>query len=123
MNTIMEEAAKALDLAENTDQSKEELRFDNKTFLAPERLEGETFERYKQRQYIQNLFLKERKKGRMWWISTDKVFDKEKDKWFKVGPYTYNKEQYAKALVEYNKHMEEKKLKETQEQTKENTNV
>lgn len=85
-------------------KAKEELRFDINSFLQPQRLENETYERYKERQKIVKMYLKERKKGQMWWMAKDIAGA--------VKGTTYNKQQYEKALELYNKHLKEKKKNE-----------
>jgi len=94
-----------LDLTKAKPQEK--LKYDTATFLKPERLENETYEDYKVRQKVNKLFLKQKKKGRQIWVSTDVHYDKEKDTWHKIGPYTYNKEKFAAAVKAY-KEMQEK---------------
>jgi len=63
------------------------------------------------------MFLKNRLKGKMWWVSIGRHWDEEQKKWLFVGPYTYNKKQYAAAMEAYNKHKQET----TKETTKETT--
>lgn len=46
--------------------------------LIPERFEGESFEEYRKRRKLAELFLKKKKKGQMAFVSKNKLFEKGK---------------------------------------------
>lgn len=106
MNITMEEAVKQSDLEETQTKDKQELKWNINDFLKPERLETETYEQYKERQKISKMFIKQRLKGKMWWMAKDSANV--------VKGVTYNKEKYKEALIQYNKYMEEKKQKDNE---------
>lgn len=95
----------------------------HKDFLRPERLEFETDKDYELRRMLNKLYLKQKKKGTMFWISSKPVY--ENKIFIGVQKNTYNKKETEKVIRaevdRIKKEMEDKKAQniQTTNETKE----
>lgn len=97
----------------------------HKDFLRPERLEFETDKDYELRRMLNKLYLKQKKKGTMFWISSKPVY--ENKIFIGVQKNTYNKKETEKVIRaevdRIKKEMEDKKAQNIQNiQTEQTTN-
>ena len=88
----------------------------HKDFLRPERLEFETDKDYELRRMLNKLYLKQKKKGTMFWISSKPVY--ENKIFIGVQKNTYNKKETEKVIRaevdRIKKEMEDKKAQNIQ---------
>ena len=88
----------------------------HKDFLRPERLEFETDKDYELRRMLNKLYLKQKKKGTMFWISSKPVY--ENKIFIGVQKNTYNKKEIEKVIRaevdRIKKEMEDKKAQNIQ---------
>ena len=101
-------------------EDKPKMSIEHPDFLKPYSLEGETDYQYKARKKIQELYIKQRKKGTLAWIAKDLrlpvygekgTTEENKVISYKISDgFTYNKEKFDRAIKEWQKKQEELKL-------------